>query len=190
MRGLWFIAAALAALGSAAAAPPGWSTYTDTRRGFAIDYPSDWKVNPAYVEKGYRFFQGETDDTRDGVALSPTADLAPGTTLQSNQLTLVVERARPADSCTAAAFLIDPPPDYVTQRVVDKPEAVQTIAEPGDLFTVEHIVVMASRTPCIAVHYTLIYARSGAPGASRPFDRAALIRLLNAIAGTLRTIAP
>jgi hypothetical protein len=188
MRKAGLVIAALGMIGCAQAAEPGWSTYTDAKRGFSISYPSDWKVNPAFVDKGYRFFQGETDDTRDGIAFSPTTDIAPGTTLQSNQLVLAVERARAGDACTAAAFLTDPPPDYFTQRIVDKPEAVQTVAEAGDLYNIEHIVVMASRSPCIAVQYTLIYSRNsrGDPDAPKPFDRTAVIGLLNKIASTLK----
>lgn len=170
----------------AAAQDAGWKTYSDAARGFSISYPADWKVNPSFTDRGYRFHQGDVDDVRDGVAFSPSVDLAPGTTLQSNQLVLAVERARPADSCKASAFLMDPPPDYFTQTVLDKPDAAQTLADAGDLYTIEHIVLIGSHTPCIAVHYYLVYARPQ-PGAALPaFNRQALFGLLNQIANTLK----
>jgi hypothetical protein len=102
-------------------------------------------------------------------------------------LALIVERARPADRCVASAFLLDTPPDNVVQTIVNKPEAVQTVADAGDLYTVEHIVMIASQTPCVAVHYTIFASqiRRGDPAAAKPFDRTAVIGLLNKIASTL-----
>lgn len=157
------------------------ATYTDAARGFAIDYPDGWTVDTRFQDKGYRFFQGESEDLHEGVAFSPATDLAPGTVLQSDQLKLVVERARPADMCQASAFLVDPPPDYFTKTVVDKPDVVQTVAEAGDQYVIEHLVVMASRKPCLAVHFIIVAARQG-----RAFDHAKLVDYLNAIAKTIR----
>jgi hypothetical protein len=175
-RGIGLICgAALAVCGASAA------TYTDAARGFAIDYPDGWTVDPTFVDKGYGFFQGESEDVHGGVAFAPSADLAPGTVLQSDQLKLVVQRARPADRCEAGAFLVDPPPDYFTKTVLDKPEAVQTVAEAGDQYVIEHLVVMVSQKPCLAVHYIIVAARQG-----RAFDHAKLVDYLNGIAKTIR----
>jgi hypothetical protein len=176
----------LLATSCAQAAEPGWSTYADTKRGFSISYPEGWKVDPSHVEKGYGFFQGDRDDIRDGLALVPTADIAPGTNLESDQLALMIERARPADRCVASAFLLDTPPDNVVQTIVNKPDAVQTVADAGDLYTVEHIVMIASQAPCLAVHYVIFASqiRRG-DSAVKPFDRTAVIGLLNKIASTL-----
>ncbi|MEJ0043152.1 MAG: hypothetical protein WDM81_13490 [Rhizomicrobium sp.] len=176
--------------GAAQAQDVSWQTYTDTTRGFSMSYPPGWKVDPNFVDKGYRFHQGDTDDVRDGVAVTPGGDLAPGSTLQSDQLVLAVERARPADLCVAKGFLLDPPPDYFTQTLLDTPQAAQTVAEAGDLYSIEHIVVMASRTPCIAVQYTIVTARpqQGDAKPSKPFDRQALIGLLNHIAATVKPL--
>lgn len=181
MRRYAFLLPLLSCLAGASAANA--ATYSDAARGFAIDYPDGWKVNPNFVDKGYRFYQGETDDVRDGVAFSPSSDVAPGTTLQSDQLMLVVERARPGDLCQAGAFLLDPPPDYFTRTVVSKPEAVQTLAEAGDLYTIEHVVMMVAPRPCLAVHYIIAAARSG-----KPFDHGKLLDNLNGIAKTIRPV--
>ena len=159
------------------------ATYTDAAHGFAIDYPDGWTVDPKFVDKGYAFFQGETGDVHEGVAFAPSTDLAPGTVLQSDQLKLVVERARPADQCQARAFLVDPPPDYFTKTPVDKPEVVQTVAEAGDQYVIEHLVVMVSQKPCLAAHYIIVAARQG-----RAFDHAKLVDYLNAIAKTIRPV--
>ncbi|MBV9905241.1 MAG: hypothetical protein JO346_11755 [Alphaproteobacteria bacterium] len=180
------LAGLLLTLGVAHAAAPGWSTYTDAKRGFTIDYPSDWKVNPNFVDKGYRFFQGDNEATREGVAFSPTTDIAPGTTLQSDQLMLVVQRARPGDMCLAKAFLVDPSPDNVTRTLLDKPEAIQTVADAGDLYTIEHIAILASSKPCIAVHYIIVNARPHAP--LKPVNHDALVQFLGKMSETLKPL--
>jgi hypothetical protein len=168
--------ASLWMIGSAQAA-----TYTDTARGFAIDYPDGWTFDARFVDKGYRFYQGESEDVHDGVAFAPSIDLAPGTVLQSDQLKLVVQRARPADMCRASAFLVDPPPDYFTKTVVDRPDLTQTVAEAGDQYVIEHLVLMVSEKPCLAVHYIIVAARTG-----KAFDHAKLVDYLNTIAKTIR----
>src|SRR5262249_50313364 len=114
--GAVLLLAGMLACGGAQAAP-----YSDPARGVAIGYPDGWTVDRRFQDKGYRFFQGEREDFHEGVAFAPSTDLAPGTVLQSDQLKLVVQRARPADMCQANAFLVDPPPDYFTKTVVDKP---------------------------------------------------------------------
>jgi hypothetical protein len=176
--------ALLLAAGAASAAPPGLATYTDAKNGFAIDYPSDWKVNPNWVDKGYGFFQGDTDDVHPGIAFTPTSDIAPGTTLQSDQLVLAIETPRPGAKCVAGSFLLDPPPDYFTNVRVDKPDLVDTVAQAGDQYIIEHIVILARPSPCLAVHYVIVSARGGA----KPVDRDGLIAALNKITGTLRPV--
>src|SRR5258707_8567073 len=126
MKALRSLAVLVVTLGAAAAQVPGWQSYGGA--GFTISIPPGWKADPAFLDKGYAFFQGQSDDVRGGTAFMPTTDIAPGTNLQSDQLKLVVQRARPGDLCTAAAFLVDPPPDYETHRLIDKPELVRTIA--------------------------------------------------------------
>ena len=168
--------------GTARAAPPGLATYTDTKNGFAIDYPSDWKVNPNWVDKGYGFFQGDTDDVHPGIAFTPSGDIAPGTTLQSDQLVFAIETPRTGAKCVASDFLVDPPPDYFTNVHVDKPDVVDTVAQAGDQYIIEHIVIVARQTPCLAVHYVIVSARAG----GKPYDRDGLIAALNRITGTLR----
>lgn len=166
-----------------ASLPAHAASYSDAARGFAIDYPDGWTVDARFQDKGYRFFQGEAEDVHEGVAFSPSTDLAPGTVLQSDQLKLVVQRARPADLCQANAFLVDPPPDYFTKTVVDKPGVVQTVAEAGDQYVIEHLVIMVSEKPCLAAHYIIVAARQG-----KAFDHAKLVDYLNGIAKTIRPL--
>lgn len=174
-------ALALALAGTAAAGQDaGWQSYQGA--GFTISYPAGWKVNPAFTDRGYGYYQGESDDVRSGIAFSPAGDIAPGTDLQSDQLVLAVEPARPGDLCQARGFLVDPPPDNDTQILVDKPDAAQTIAQAGDLYTVEHDVIVVSHAPCIAVQYYIVTSRGGA----NRVDRKALLGLLNHIAATLK----
>ncbi|HXC56846.1 MAG TPA: hypothetical protein VNU97_16220 [Rhizomicrobium sp.] len=178
----------LAAASSAADAADAAHTYSDTARGFSLTYPDGWRVDPNFADQGYGYAQGETDDVRTGVAFSPTIDLAPGTTLESKELKLVVEAARPGDLCKAAAFLEDPPPDYFTQVMADTPTLASTLAEPGDMYDVEHIVRIVSQTPCIAVQVFLVYAQSR-PHDPKPvpqFDRHALLAVLDGIVATMR----
>jgi hypothetical protein len=167
-----------------------WHTYTDTAHGFSISYPDGWAANPNYTDKGYAFIQGDTDDVRTGLGLSPVVDIAPGTTLESGSPVLAVQFARPGDTCRARAFLADPSPDYVTQVDQDTPDAAHAIAEPGDLYSVEHMVRIVSHTPCIAVQIYLVYARPR-PHDTKPvppFDRAAVFTLLSRIVGTLKPL--
>ncbi len=167
-----------------AAAADDWAVYQGP--GFSIAYPPGWKVDPAFLDKGYAFFQGQSDDARGGIAFSPTTDISPGTNLESDQLKLVVQRARPGDLCTAAAFLVSASPVYETRRLVDKPEAVRIVAEPGDKYVVEQAVLIVSRTPCIAVHYYIAYERLTRNDGRHEFDHEQLYKALGVIAGTLK----
>lgn len=181
------LAAATMAVAPCVAQTAGWHTYSDTQRNFSFSYPDGWTLDTKYQDKGYGYHQGDLDDERDGVALRPAGDLAPGTDLQSDQLVFAVEAARPADRCEARAFLVDPPPDYFTEAPVDKPDVVRTVAQAGDLYTIEHIVLIAVRKPCIAAQYTLVYHQPY-EGGPPPFDHAKIIGLLNAIAATIRPL--
>jgi hypothetical protein len=186
-----FAAALLCALcGTASADEPGWHTYTDAARGFSISYPDGWAANPNFTDKGYAFIQGDPDDVRTGLGLSPVVDLAPGTTLESKSLVLAVQFARPGDTCRARAFLADPPPDYFTQVDEDTPDEAHTLAQPGDLYSTEHLVRIVSRTPCIALQIYLTYEqpRPRAPKPTPQFDRAAVFALLSRIAATLKPL--
>ncbi|MEI9989956.1 MAG: hypothetical protein WDM86_07945 [Rhizomicrobium sp.] len=180
--------AVLLCLCTGAFAEPAWHTYTDARRGFSISYPDGWTVDPDFRDLGYGFHQGDADDYRDGVALKPAGDLAPGTNLESDQLVLAIEMARPADRCVARAFLVDPSPDVPTDMPVDKPDAVRTIAQPGDRYIVEHFVIVLSHTPCVAVHYFVNSARLRPGDGKKPFDEGALVAYLNRIAETLKSV--
>ena len=182
--------AALLTAGCAQAADAPWHTYSDAAHGVAISYPDGWKVDPNYADKGYAYAQGETDDVRYGIGLSPTAELQPGTNLESNSLVLAVQFARPGDACRANAFLADPPPDYFTQVMEDTPAQARTLAEPGDLYAVEHIVHMVSQKPCIALQIYLVYGQDH-PHDPKPlphFDRPGLFAQLAQIAATLRPL--
>ena len=180
----------LLTIGSAQGAAPDWHTYTDTAHQIAIDYPDGWRVDPNFADKGYRFLQGDADDVRYGIGLSPTVDLAPGTDLESNSLVLAIQFARPGDLCKAASFLADPSPDYATQVVEDTPQQARTVAEPGDLYAVEHIVHMVSQKPCIALQIYLVTAQRHPhyPSPPRPYDRQALFALLSQITATLKPL--
>lgn len=179
-------ALALAALATQSAGAQQAHLYTDAQRGFSVAYPDGWRVDTEFQDKGYRFFRGETDDVRDGVALRPVGDLAPGTNLQSDQLVLAVERARPADRCTAGAFLMDVSPDTPTQTLIDKPDVARTITQAGDLYAIENIVVIVAQKPCLAAHYIIAFRRG--PGAPPQFDYQKLIGLLNAMAATIKPV--
>lgn len=167
-----------------------WHTYTDVARGFSISYPDGWAANPNFTDKGYAFIQGDPDDVRSGLGLSPVVDIAPGTTLESKSLVLAVQFARPGDTCRARAFLADPPPDYFTQVDEDTPDETHTLAQPGDLYSVEHLVRIVSHTPCIALQIYLTYEqpRPRDPKPTPPFDRRAVFALLSRIAATLKPL--
>ncbi len=174
----------------AAAQDASWHSYSDAAHNFSISYPDGWKVDPNFADKGYRFLQGDPDDVRYGIGLSPTVDLAPGTDLESGSLVLAIQFARPGDLCKASAFLADPSPDYATQVAEDTPEQARTLAEPGDLYAVEHIVHIVSHAPCFALQIYLVTAQSHPrdPHPKPAFDRQALFALLSRIAATLKPL--
>ncbi|MEI9887004.1 MAG: hypothetical protein WDN08_10995 [Rhizomicrobium sp.] len=176
--------------GSAQAAEAPWHTYSDPAHNLSISYPDGWKVDPNFADKGYRYMQGDPDDVRYGIGLSPTVDLAPGTNLESRSLVLAIQFARPGDLCKASAFLADPSPDYFTQVLEDTPDLAHTRAEPGDLYIVERIVHIASRSPCVALQIYLVSdrIRAGDPNKPAAFDRPALFHLLSSIAVTLKPL--
>ena len=182
--------AVLLTIGCARATDAPWHTYTDTAHGVAISYPDGWKVDPNFADKGYAYTQGDADDVRYGIGLSPVVDLAPGTDLESNSLVLAIQFARPGDLCKASSFLADPSPDYATQVIQDTPEQARTLAEPGDRYAIEHIVHMISQRPCIALQIYLVTAQrqSRDPSPPKPYDRQALFALLSQITATLKPL--
>jgi len=77
-----------------------------------------------------------------------------------------------------------------TQVVEDTPLQARTMAEPGDLYAVEHIVHMISQKPCIALQIYLVTAQRQPrdPNPLRPYDRQALFALLSQITATLKPL--
>jgi hypothetical protein len=185
-RHLWVLATFVLALAAAPAQAPDWQSYRGP--GFTLSYPPEWKVDPNFLDKGYAFFQGQSDDVRGGIAFAPGYDLAPGSNLESDQLKLVVQAARPGDRCAAASFLVSASPDYETKKLIDKPDAVRIFAEPGDKYGIEQAVLIVSKAPCIAVHYYIAFERltRSDPQGRKEFDREQLYRLLGAIAATVK----
>ena len=174
----------------ALAVDPSWHVYYDSVRHISVAYPDGWTVNPQYTDKGYRFSQGDSDDVRQGLALSPAIEIDPGTNLDSKSLVLAILPARPGDTCKASAFLADPPPDYTTQVIQDTPVMAHTLAEPGDVYVVEHIVQMVSKAPCLAVQVTLVYGQTRLHDSHPvpPFHRDMVFALLDSIVATLKPL--
>ncbi|HEY5347325.1 MAG TPA: hypothetical protein VIJ72_03960 [Rhizomicrobium sp.] len=166
--------------------PAGWHTYSDAR-GFAISYPADWKADPRFADLDYPDNDGNRAKI-EGLGVTPTTELQPGTTLQGKQVTLAVEvlpSFRPG--CAAANFLAQQPPDY--NSGIDEQTQVyahQSGGDPGGWYSYEDFVYLVSMKPCRAIHYFISYATpDGEPAQGvSPFDRKKLLKLLDRIRAT------
>lgn len=180
-------AVALCAAVAACATVPQWQSYSDGARGFSLLYPPGWKVKTDFADYGYGYYQGEKSDQLAGVAFIPTGDLAPGTNLNSERTFLAVQTLPKDADCQADRFIMDPPPDYFADMPDDTPDFARLTAEPGDLYGIEEIVHVVSRTPCVAVHYYIEYSQIDQRNANmyRPYDRTALLALFDRIRASL-----
>lgn len=176
--------ALLAALSAApaAAAPAGWQTYHDAR-GFSVSFPADWKANPNYYDQDYP--TGDEPARLPALAIAPTGELQPGTTLFAEQLHVAILPLPPSrTACVASGFIAEPPPDYNSGFDVDRPEyAHLTGGDPGGWYTFEDYVWRLSVKPCFAVHYAIAYYAEDSEQARslKPFDRAKLLHVMDAI---------
>ncbi len=173
---------------SPAATPTGWQTYRDEARGFAVSFPADWKPNPDYYDDDYPT-SGEPPPRIHALAIAPTADLQPGTTLDSTSVHIAIVPLPPFRSqCAAWSFIAVPPPDFDSAFDVDTPDYAHVVGgDPGGWYTYEDYVWRISTTPCVGMHYTIGYHADGSDQAKgeKPFDRAKLLALLDAIRGTV-----
>jgi len=171
---------------SQAAAPAGWQTYRDDARGFTVSFPADWKPNPDYHDDDYPT-SDEPPPRIHALAVTPTGDLQPGTTLNSVHIA-IVPLPPFRSQCAAWSFIATPPPDFNSGFDVDTPDyAHVTGGDPGGWYTYEDFVWRISTTPCIGVHYTISYHADDSDQAKseKPFDRAKLLALLDAIRATV-----
>jgi hypothetical protein len=183
LSALRLAALTLAALVAGGAAPAGWQSTHDAR-GFTVSYPADWKANPDYFDSDYPTSDGPPPQLH-ALALSPVGDLQPGTTLASSDVRVMVAVLPPfRERCEALSFIAAPPPDFNSGIDSDTPDyAHVTGGDPGGWYTYEDFVWRISVKPCVAVHYTIGYhaADSDQAKSEKPFDRVALLKLLDAI---------
>jgi len=173
---------------ASAAAPAGWQTYRDEARGFAVSFPGGWKPNTDYHDDDYPV-NGEPPARIQALAITPTGDLQPGTTLNSGSVHVAIVPLPPFRSqCAASSFIAVPAPDSSSAFDVDAPDyAHVTGGDPGGWYTYEDYVWRISTTPCVGVHYTISYHADDSDQAKseKPFDRAKLLALLDAIRATV-----
>jgi hypothetical protein len=179
---------ALLAAAPSAAAPAGWQTYRDAARGFAVSFPGDWKANPDYHDDDYPTSDAPPPRIA-ALAVMPTGDLQPGTTLNSASVRIaIVPLPSFRSECAAWSFIAVPPPDFNSGFDVDTPDYAHVVGgDPGGWYTYEDYVWRISTTPCVGVHYTIGYHADGSDQAKseKPFDRAKLLALLDAIRATV-----
>lgn len=170
-------------LASAYAVPAGWHTTHDAR-GFSMSYPKGWTADSTFADLNYP----NNDGVRlkiEGLGVSPTIDLQPGTTLQSQQVTVAVEVLPSyAKDCVAENFLAQQPPDHSGGVDVDRPDyAHAESGDPGGWYSTEDFVYRISTKPCLAVHYFVGFKTPGGANSvgEKQFDRAKLLTLLDTI---------
>ncbi len=176
------VVAVLAAL-PCAAAPTGWHSYHDAR-GFRVSFPAGWKADPSYHDDDYP--TGDDPPPRlAALAIVPVEDLQPGTTLSSKDVRVLILPLPPSRTvCAAWQFIAAPPPDFSSRLDAERPDyAHMTGDDPGGWYSYEDFVWRISTAPCVAVHYTIGYhaADSDQAKSEKPFDRAALFAVLDAI---------
>ncbi|MBI3675240.1 MAG: hypothetical protein HY243_01310 [Proteobacteria bacterium] len=178
---------ALFAPASQAATPAGWQTYHDVR-GFSVSFPRDWKADPDYYDDDYPT-GGDPPPRLRALAIVPSGDLGPGTTLNSAGVRIAVLPLPPfRKECAAWSFIAEPPPDYNSSFDSDTPDYAHLVGgDPAGWYTYEDFVWRISTAPCVGVHYTIAYYADGSAQAksAKPFDRAKLLKLLDAIRATV-----
>jgi hypothetical protein len=174
-------------LAAQAATPAGWQSYHDAR-GFTVSFPAGWKADPDYYDSDYPS-DGQTPPRIHALAIVPTGDLQPGTTLNSRAvLVAIVPLPAFRSVCAASSFVADPAPDYGYAFDADTPDQSHRIGgDPGGWYTDEDYLWRISTTPCVGVRYAFSYHADGSDQAKseKPLDRAKLLRLLDAIRATV-----
>ena len=177
----------LLAPASQAAAPAGWQTYHDAR-GFSVSFPRDWKANPDYYDDDYPT-DGDPPPRLLALALVPSGDLDPGTTLSSSSVRItILPLPSFRNDCAAWSFIAEPPPDYSSSFDIDTPDYAHLIGgDPAGWYTYEDYVWRISTAPCVGVHYTIGYYADDSDQAKsvKPFDRTNLLKLLDSIRATV-----
>ena len=183
MRGLPAFAVLASLAGLAAAQDASWQSYHDPR-GFTVSYPAGWKADPNYFDTDYPT-DGDPPPQLHALALSPSGELQPGTTLSSKDVRVTVAVLPPfRERCEALSFVAAPPPDFNSGIDTETPDyAHVTGGDPGGWYTYEDFVWRISVKPCVAVHYYVGYyaADSDQAKSLKSFDRVALLKLLDAI---------
>jgi hypothetical protein len=174
-----------------AATPAGWHTYHDAL-GVTVSFPGDWKADADSYQVDFTP-DGEPSPRTRLLTLAPGGDLDPGSTLNSSSVSIAILPLPPSRSqCTAGNFIAVPSPDSGWDFDADTPGYAHTVgSDPGGWYTFENYVWRISTKPCIGVHYTIGYHADGSDQAKseKPFDRAKLLKLLDAIRATV-VLAP
>ena len=160
--------------------PTGWRIYGDTRLGFSIAYPADWRIDRAHV------YPISIDDTRiAGVAFMIPPELALHTNLSTGSY-LSIESSPSAPTCKASAFLSTTD----TERDENRGSLRWSIGTSGDAgagnFYDETVYALKDSRPCLALRY-FIHSTNVAnysPGTVKQFDKAGLVRLFDRIRST------
>jgi hypothetical protein len=166
------------------AAPPNWLTYKNDAAGYSISYPKDWKIDLSFTDP-----QSPPGQEIHGVAFGIPESLTRGTNLSADQTTVSVEALPLAGGCDAHRFL----PDGENMRAVTENGRTWSVADSGEgaagNFYDTTVYALATKTQCLAVHYTIHSTNIGNydPGSVKAFDAKSLTATFDRIRRSLRT---
>ncbi len=175
--GMMVAALALTALARAES----WSHYTDPALNYTISYPSDWTLEPHYVNTAMG-----PDHAIMGFAFTAPARFTHGTNLGSD--TALSVESLPGRHCRPSQF-VDPAENVERLRIDGRTYTKATSSDAGAGNRYETtIYVLDGAHPCIAIrafiHYSAI--ENFDPGTVKAFDRDRLTRDFDRMRDSLR----
>jgi hypothetical protein len=157
-----------------AAAPRGWSTYTDLRHGWSISYPTNFSVNPRYQSLS-------VDPPVGGVSFALPESFGRGTNLNE---ALVSVQVLPGRNCKPSQFLSDP--EEVKTLKADGRTYITATMPDGGMSQMRDTTLFLVRGTCTAVTYFVHSTqREVIDPPPKQFDEAKLTRLFDGIRATL-----
>ena len=164
----------LVASAAAAAPPKGWKTYTDTKHGWSISYPANFKVSTDYSPEGLDF-------PITGVSFSVPDSYAKGTNLDEASISV---ETRAGKDCKGAQF-VDPVETEGKLKADGRVYRTATSSDAGMSKYYATSIFIIDGT-CMAVRY---FTHSTSPGVYDPppkvFDDKKLDKLFDSIRATL-----
>ena len=170
-------AVVLVATSSAAdVVPKGWKTYSDTKNGWSISYPTNFTVNANYVPEGYDGLPIKA------VSFDVPASYGKGTNLVTGRLSVETHTGK---SCQPAQFFDDTPENIKPLKADGRTYISATFGEGAMMHSYDSHIFVIQGT-CLAVRYFTVSTSTGAVEGVKEFDAAKLEKLFDSLRATLK----